>query len=328
MSLNTLNQLPAPTIIDPLDFETIYQQIKTDILALAPELEEALNMESEPANKLAQAFAYRILHERKLANDQALSMMLAKGFGAQLDHLGMLPFIKTARHQLTPEDTSTTPATPAIWEDDESYRMRLHQSLDGISTAGPIGAYIYHALAASGEVKDVAVDNPSFSRDHDAEAALSQRIVLQIQYSAALADPRPGDVAITILSNEGDGTASDALLLQVQQYLSADNIRPLTDRPIVRSALIVPYQIDAQIWLYANNDAQIILQTINQRLAQYQAQYHSIGSDIVRSAIISCIHVAGVQRVNLLQPADALSIASHEAAFCDGLNLDVIGVAL
>lgn len=63
-------------------------------------------------------------------------------------------------------------------EKDDRLRLRGQMAMDGFSTAGPIGAYRYFALSASVKVKSVDV------RSDD-----------------------PGEVTVTILSTDGDGTA-------------------------------------------------------------------------------------------------------------------------
>ncbi|MEL0625209.1 baseplate J/gp47 family protein, partial [Marinomonas arenicola] len=46
-------------------------------------------------------------------------------------------------------------------ESDDRLRSRTQLALEGFSTAGPFGAYVYHSLAADSRVKDVAVSSPS-----------------------------------------------------------------------------------------------------------------------------------------------------------------------
>ncbi|WP_241086852.1 baseplate J-like family protein [Candidatus Vondammii sp. HM_W22] len=164
LASTALQSLPDPTIIEDLDFEVLLNEVKADFIRFAPELASSLVLESEPANKIAQAITYRILHERKLANDQALSLMLAKAEKSQLDHLGSLPFINTPRKTITPVDNEAVPPVPAVLEIDAEYRLRLHIALEGFSTAGPVDAYIYHGLAAHEDIKDIAVDAPTFTR--------------------------------------------------------------------------------------------------------------------------------------------------------------------
>ncbi|MCF7694669.1 baseplate assembly protein, partial [Mycetohabitans sp. B2] len=59
-----LSQLPAPDVIEPLDYETLFAQRKAQLIALYPLEEQAdiaatLALESEPMVKLLQESAYR-----------------------------------------------------------------------------------------------------------------------------------------------------------------------------------------------------------------------------------------------------------------------------
>ena len=46
-------------------------------------------------------------------------------------------------------------------ESDTALRYRIQLSLEGYSTAGPVGAYVFHGLSADGRVKDISADSPS-----------------------------------------------------------------------------------------------------------------------------------------------------------------------
>ncbi|RXJ70653.1 baseplate assembly protein [Veronia nyctiphanis] len=235
LASSALQSLPDPTVIESPDFESLLSEVKQDILRFAPELKDAMELESEPASKIAQAIAYRVMHERHLANSQALALMLAKAMGPQLDHLGSLPFIRTSRKLLRVEDKTKNPPLPAEYENDTEYRARLQLALEGYSTAGPIGAYIYHGLAAHQDVKDIAIDAPTFSRykvpPSVAASLPSHALLLTTDYDAGLTNPAPGDVAITVLSRKDNGKPTSDVMKAVSLRLNDDAIRPLTDRP-------------------------------------------------------------------------------------------------
>ena len=85
--MTDLATLPAPQIIEPLDFEQILADLKADILDRAPELAEVLALESDPIVKLLEACAYRELLYRARVNDAARAHLLAFATGGDLDHL-------------------------------------------------------------------------------------------------------------------------------------------------------------------------------------------------------------------------------------------------
>ncbi|PTE18480.1 baseplate assembly protein, partial [Cereibacter changlensis JA139] len=85
-----LSQIPAPDVIEPLDFETILAGLKAAIIADAPELAGVLALESEPVVKLLEVMTYRSLLDRARVNDAARAVMLATATGADLDNLAAL----------------------------------------------------------------------------------------------------------------------------------------------------------------------------------------------------------------------------------------------
>ena len=336
-----LNALPAPEIISVLDFEAVFAEMKAELLRLEPSLATVLEIESEPITKLAQAVSYRILHERKLANDQAQGLMLATASGAQLDHLGALPFISTVRQVIAPADNSTNPITEAILESDTDYRARLQLALEGYTTAGSIGSYIYHGLAASSDVKDIAIATPTFVAGSTSDLIHQQgggrtaatgstngsTITLTPTDTVGLDVPLPGDVAITVLSRTGNGAAPQSTLDAVATKLTAETIRPITDRPRVRSAEILEYAIDAKVFFDSTApDQGIILAAAKASAERYVSDLHRIGRDVTISGLHAAIHQAGIVKVALNSPSSDLVINEREAGYCTSITLNNAGV--
>lgn len=144
-SLGTdLATLPAPQIIEPLDFEQILADLKADILARAPELAEVLALESDPIVKLLEACAYRELLYRARVNDAARAHLLAFATGGDLDHLA-------AQYGVTRQDG----------EADDRLRTRLQLRIAALAGQGTREHYEFHALTASPLVRSVRADRKS-----------------------------------------------------------------------------------------------------------------------------------------------------------------------
>ncbi len=290
-----LSRLPAPTVVEPLDYETIFHERKTALIECFPkdqqaELAETLALESEPLTILLQESAYRELLLRQRINDAARGVMLAYAQGSDLDQLAALLGVK--RLVIQAENKETIPPTDAMLESDTSLRERTQGALEGFSTAGPRGAYVMHARAADGRVADASGVSPS-----------------------------PASVIVTILANEGDGTAPDDLLDVVKTALNDEAVRPIGDRLTVQSAVIVPYTVEAKLILAAGPEAEPILTLAQARLTHYLNQQRRLGRDIRRSAIFAALHVEGVQQVELTAPADDIVIPATHAAFCTQATL-------
>ena len=81
-----LSQLPAPNVIEPLDYETILAAHLVDLEAQGVDLEELT--ESDPAIKVVQLNAYRELKLRQRINEAGRALMLAYAKKTDLDHIG------------------------------------------------------------------------------------------------------------------------------------------------------------------------------------------------------------------------------------------------
>jgi phage-related baseplate assembly protein len=138
-----LSGLAPPEIIETLDFEAIVTAMRDDLVARFPLIAGVIDLESEPARKLIEAFAYREMGLRARINDTARAVLLASSYGTNLDHLGAL--FATARQ---------------AGEDDERFRRRIQLAPEAFSVAGPEGAYQYHALTVAPWARDVSAVSP------------------------------------------------------------------------------------------------------------------------------------------------------------------------
>ena len=288
-----LSQLPVPTIIEALDFETILTDVKAVMVAAFPEDQQsavaaALTLESEPLTIIAQAMAYRELLLRQRINEGAAACMLSHATGDDLDNIAAN--LDTERLVIT----EATDTADAVTESDEALRLRAQAAFEGMSVAGPSAAYEYFARSAGGQVADARATSPS-----------------------------PAEVVVAVLSTEGDGTASAALLAAVAAAVNDEEVRPLGDRVTVKSAEIVEYAIDATLYLYPGPESEPIINAAMASLKAFLADNDKkIGRDIVRSAISAALHVQGVQRVVINAPAADLRIDNTQAARNTGYTVD------
>ncbi|MCI4184069.1 baseplate J/gp47 family protein, partial [Dickeya dianthicola] len=137
--------------------------------------------------------------------------------------------------------------------------------------------------------------------------------------------PGPAQVLVSVLSRENDGTASDALLATVNAALNAEDVRPVADRVTVKSAVIVPYDINATLYLYPGPEVEPIRAAAEKKLQSYVSSQHRLGRDIRRSAIYAALHVEGVQRVELARPAVDIVLDDTQASHCTGYTLTLGG---
>lgn len=294
-----LSQLPPPVVVEPLDFETLFAQRKAAFIAMYPEDEQdeiarTLELESEPITMLLEENCYRELLLRQRVNEAARAVMLAYSTDSDLDNLAVN--FNVERLTIQEEDDSVTPPVEAVMESDPDLRTRTQQAFEGLSVAGPTAAYEFWGRSADGRVADISAVSPT-----------------------------PACVTISVLSREGDGTASEDLLSVVAAALNDEEVRPVADRVTVQSAEIVPYQIDATLYIYPGPEAEPVRQASEQQLQAYIAAQNRLGRDIRLSAIYAALHVEGVQRVELAQPVADIVLSDYQASHCTEYTITVGG---
>ncbi len=220
MSTIDLSALPAPQVLESLDFEELYQE---ELAAFREYMGDnwTAHLESDPVTKLLELGAYRRMQNRARVNDAGKALLLAFAKRADLDHLA--GNVGLRRLVVQAEDLSVVPPVSAVMEEDDALRERIQLVYEGLTTAGPRNSYILHARNASGLVADATAESPA-----------------------------PAEVVVTVLSLDGDGTASPELLAEVETYLSDDDRRPVADRLTVQGAEILPYRIDAVVYMAGN----------------------------------------------------------------------------
>lgn len=299
MATIDLSQLPAPNVVEQLDYESLFAERKSTLISLyPPEQQEAisrtLSLESEPLVKLLQENAYREVILRQRVNEAARAVMVAYATGSDLDQLAANNGVQ--RLVLKPADSTTIPPTDAVMESDSDLRMRIPQAFEGMSVAGPSGAYEYHARSADGRVAD-----------------------------ASAISPAPAEVTITILSRDNDGKATPDLLAAVDKALNDEDVRPVADRVTVQAAEIVPYQIEAVLYVLPAPEIEPVRAASEAQLKKYINTQGRLGRDIRLSAIYAALHVEGVQRVELQSPLADIVLDKTQASLCTAYSLSVGG---
>ena len=169
----------------------------------------------------------------------------------------------------------TRTAGGADKESDQSYYERLRESMEGFSTAGPVGGYIYHVKSVSTAIADVTATSPE-----------------------------PGLVDIRVLLNGGE-MPTEATMQEIQDALNASTVRPLTDRVIVSKPEEVPFSVDVTIYLprYSQTSSTIIERDARSAVAAYiKWQTEKMGRDINPSRLHNFLMEAGLKRAEIRKP--------------------------
>ena len=189
----------------------------------------------------------------------------------------------------------TIPVGGSAIETDDRLRRRIKLAPNQFSVAGSKGAYEFFTLSADPSIIDVAAING-------------------------------GAINVQIYPLVETGLPSPDILTLVQNVLSDERIRPLTDIVRVFTPIQVSYTINAQITLYSNADADALDNALVAAAEAYAtAQRQQLGFDVVRSQIIAALSLPGVYRVELVEPSEDIAIAPNEWANASSVVVSVVG---
>lgn len=298
-----LADLTAPQIFANPDEEAIFEEMRAEMIKRNPIYEGALQVNGEPLVEMFRMFAWRLYVLMVHANGGSLQQLLAYATGTNLDWIGQYLKGGLKRHVISGGDATARPPVPPTFEDDEAYRTRLQLAPESKSVAGPVGAYISLARNADPLVKD-----------------------------AFAYDAGNGQMMVRILSHEDQGVASPELIARVDAALNGDYARPDTDWPIVQSAQVKTYDVQATLYFYNGPGRAEALAQAEREAQEFTSYHHRIGDDIYRTGLIGAVHNPAIAKINLTVLVDGvpidgdIAISADEAAYCANLTLTDGGV--
>lgn len=170
---------------------------------------------------------------------------------------------------------TTTTAGGSEEESDTAFYNRMRESEESYTTAGPRGSYAYHAKSVSSQISDVSAESPE-------DGVADVRIML---YGGKLPDKE--------------------LIDRVQEYLSADDIRPMTDKVIVATPDTIEFDIEATYYIPRDKAATTkeIKQAVELATENYTLwQTSKMGRDINPSYFNAMLMESGIKRVDITTP--------------------------
>ena len=171
-------------------------------------------------------------------------------------------------------DTSNSGAEIAT---DSEYFDLMRAGLEAFSTAGPKGAYEYHAKTVSTDICDVRAINPK---------------------------DKPGYVNIFAIMKNGE-IADDGTKNAILAACSDERVRPLTDCVEVADPEVVDF--DIELTFYAERGSDTPLSTISDAISAAVDEYadwqcRKIGRDINPSRLMWLLRDSGAKRVEITSP--------------------------
>jgi len=297
-----LSRLPAPDALEALDFEALVAArlaMLVDRATVRGFGYDVETLESDPLVVDQQTGAAHELMVRARVNDAVRAVLLVTATGSQLDHIAAT-YYGISRLVVTPAAGST----PAVLEADADFRARIALAVEAWSTAGPEGAYIFHALEADGAVLDAAV----YSEEDGAVHAGGAPVLAP-------------EVLVVVLSRVGNGTPSDALVAKVLSDLSGREVRPIGDKVSVEKAAITSYTIAATLKVRAGADPALLVAEARSRVEAYVAARRRVGAIVQRLGIGAALKVTDVEEIEIASPAADVDPGSKGAGFCAGITI-------
>lgn len=169
----------------------------------------------------------------------------------------------------------TTTSGGTDLEDDESLAERVFLAPSSYSVAGPDDAYVYWAKTFNTDIGSVRPTSPN-----------------------------PCEVVIYILMADGS-LPGEEIIQGLQEYLSADEIRPLTDLVTVKAPETKMFNVDLTYYINRSDaaSAQTIQTEVEAAVNDYvRWQTTEIGKDINPSELIKRVMAAGAKRVEVTSP--------------------------
>lgn len=191
-------------------------------------------------------------------------------------------------------------------ESDAELAARIRLAPNAFSCAGPRKAYVYHARSVSSSILDVGIETQEENDSLD-----------------------PGVVNVYVLMDGGELPTQD-ILDAVEEHLSADDIRPLTDEVHVLAPTAVSYSINVDYWIAAEDKARTaeIQAAVTAAVEGYRLwQQSKIGRDIAPERLLHDVIDAGACNVkaSTLAPSAAGTVGAGEVAQCAAATVTFLG---
>ncbi|WP_426235751.1 baseplate J/gp47 family protein [Pseudomonas sp. TWP3-2] len=323
------NQLAEPALITVEAFEDLLTEFKTFVVeyvgARSPDsavkLKTSLENESELLTLALEAFCLRLqTHERKY-NARIKQMLAWWAIGSNLD--ARLADMGLERQLLDPGDPAAFPPIAPIYESDDDARLRYYLAPHA-PAAGSRMQY-RREIFTLGERPTVKVEsteagvvNVTYTFDPDGLAA-------QVKDGNGRRTA-PGQVRVTVLSRDGDGSAPEALLNGVRQHFARPDVRPETDLVTVQGAEIKRYKIRVVAKINSGPDSGLTKVAAQQQLQAYADSCHRLEGRVDPSWIDYTLHSAGAVQLEILEPLEPVIANAFQAPYCTAVEVEVLTI--
>lgn len=295
--LAALGEVPQ---VVPVDFEAIKSSRDNYLIAALARFGIAYDVSNLEADPLVVAYSegggYQEMLFRHRVNEAIRGLSLATARAGDLDHIGgTYAGISRLVYENAEGDRPLNSQWDSIrgkWvELDDVFRARILLAFEAFSTAGPEGAYIFHALELDGvrDISDVAVyseeDEATYSTGLHSDAFSMGKRTTPFG-GRANGDPvLAPEVLVVVLPTQAYGAADQSLLDRAWSACTSDDVRPIGDNVRVEPAAITTYNINVVLNYAPGADVAALVEAATARLAAYAKARRRIGLSVQRSVI-------------------------------------------
>ncbi len=320
--LAALGDIPA---VVPVDFEAI----RADRIALLKASFEKYGvaydvetLETDPAVIVeGEAGGYADMLLRQRVNEAIRAISLATATGGNLDHIAASYYEILGRQSESDANGNPVP------EDDERFRERIALAPEAFSTAGPLGAYVFHAIELDGE-PDLA--DAWFYSEEDAatySVGLHSDAYSMGQRTAPFAGRGNGDPVLApevlgvILPTVAYGPCDQSLLDRAYIAVTAKDVRPIGDNVRVEPAEVLDYTVEMIITYARGADPTPLIDAAEAAVKAYTDKRRRVGVAAEIHGIFGAAYISGVEAVDGVSPAADVGGGSKQAPNCTSITI-------
>lgn len=290
MTAIDLSRLPAPAVIEQLDFETLFDAYVVRFEATWEEARErdptlpaydVQNLETDPAVILGQAWSYLRLLDRQRVNDAVKAVLAAFSQKADLDQL-------VARQNVARLDTA-----PGVPETDAQLLRRYLLSF-GRASAGSADRLAYDALTAVPALIDVRVNGFAVHG-------------------------RRGEIDVVIAGADGITTSEQAAA--VRASVASASAKPEAIGVFVIPAERIVYTVTQGIVLPVGPDANLVRTEAVARVRAAADERRMIGQRVPRDQLAGAAFGQSIASVDHVSPASDIVTTEYQIPVCTGITI-------
>ncbi|MDG9791984.1 baseplate assembly protein [Brucella anthropi] len=314
----------VPSVV-AVDFEEIKSSRDEYLIAALERFGVAYDVEKLETDPMVIAFSegggYQEMKFRQRVNEAIRALSLATAIGGDLDHIAAT---YAGISRLVYDNAADDQPFNSQWDDvlgkwvelDDIFRSRILLAFEAFSTAGPEGAYTFHALELDGtrDIADVAVyseEDAAVYTDGLHADAFSMGWIPAPFTGRNTGDPvLAPEILIVVLPVIGYGAADQALMDRTFTAVTPKDVRPIGDNVRIEPATVTPYNIEVTLYYAPGVDVSAMAAEAKRRLTGYAQSRRRIGLAVQREVIGGRAAVDDNVTVEVTSPASDIEPGS------------------